>query len=82
MVDGVTEEDPMAKAKRQKAAIEAGEEKTPRWELQVDYVETCNCAFACPCNFSGYPTDGFCEALVAYHVKKGRFGKTGSTAST
>jgi hypothetical protein len=64
----------MAKAKR-KAAAEAGE-KIPRWELQVDYVESCNCDFACPCNFSGYPTDGLCEALVAYHVKKGRFGKT------
>jgi hypothetical protein len=64
----------MAQAKRTAEAT-AGE-KIPRWELQVDYVETCNCAFACPCNFSGYPTDGFCEALVAYHIKKGRFGKT------
>jgi hypothetical protein len=57
---------------KQKAS--AGD-KIPRWELQVDYVETCNCDFACPCNFSGYPTGGFCEALVAYHIKKGRFGK-------
>ena len=64
----------MAQAKRTAEAT-AGE-KIPRWELQVDYIETCNCAFACPCNFSGYPTDGFCEALVAYHIKKGRFGKT------
>ena len=63
----------MAKAKR-KAAAEAGD-KIPRWEIQVDYVESCNCDFACPCNFSGYPTGGFCEALVAYHIKKGRFGK-------
>ncbi len=54
----------------------AAAEKIPRWEIQVDYVETCNCDFGCPCNFSGYPTDGHCEALVAYHIKKGRFGKT------
>ena len=54
----------------------AATEKIPRWEIQVDYVETCNCDFGCPCNFSGYPTDGHCEALVAYHIKKGRFGKT------
>ena len=54
----------------------AAAEKIPRWEIQVDYVETCNCDFGCPCNFSGYPTDGYCEALVAYHIKKGRFGKT------
>ena len=63
----------MAKATRK--AAEAGE-NIPRWEMQVDYVETCNCDFACPCNFSGYPTGGFCEALVAYHIKKGHFGKT------
>jgi hypothetical protein len=64
----------MPKAKR--TADSAPGEKIPRWEVQVDYIETCNCDFACPCNFSGYPTDGFCEALVAYHIKKGRFGKT------
>ena len=65
----------MAKAStREKQAAVA--EKIPRWEIQVDYIETCNCNFGCPCNFSGYPTDDYCEALVAYHVKKGRFGKT------
>ncbi len=51
-------------------------EKLPRWELKVDYVETCNCNYGCPCNFSGYPTDGHCEALVGYHVRQGRFGRT------
>lgn len=64
----------MARATRKLEA--AAEEKVPRWELQVDYVESCNCDFACPCNFSGYPTGGLCEALVAYHIKKGRFGTT------
>jgi hypothetical protein len=52
------------------------EAKIPRWEIQVDYVETCNCDFGCPCNFTGYPTDGHCEALVGYHVRRGRFGRT------
>jgi len=70
----------MAKAKRSAKSTPdvatSPAEKIPRWELQVDYVESCNCNFGCPCNFSGYPTDGYCEALVAYHMKKGRFGKT------
>ena len=57
------------------AQQEPGEQKIPRWQMRVDYVETCNCNFGCPCNFSGYPTDGFCEALVAYHIRDGRFGK-------
>ena len=55
---------------------EQTEEKIPRWELKVDYVESCNCTFGCPCNFIGYPTDGHCEALVGYHVRQGRFGRT------
>src|SRR5438552_4169680 len=57
------------------AKEETGEQKIPRWQMRVDYVETCNCNYGCPCNFSGYPTDGFCEALVAYHIRDGRFGK-------
>jgi hypothetical protein len=61
----------MAKDKKGAAT---SEQRIPRWELQVDYIETCNCTFGCPCNFSGYPTDGFCQAMVAYHVKRGRFG--------
>jgi hypothetical protein len=50
--------------------------KIERWKIGVDYVETCNCSFGCPCNFSGYPTDGYCEALVGYHIREGRYGKT------
>jgi len=51
-------------------------EKGDRWQMKVDYVETCNCNFGCPCNFSGYPTDGHCEALVGYHIREGRSGRT------
>jgi hypothetical protein len=51
-------------------------ERTQRWKMKVDYVESCNCEFGCPCNFSGYPTDGICEALVGYHIREGRFGTT------
>lgn len=58
------------------ATIEAKkhEEKIPNWELITDYVETCNCDYGCPCNFSGYPSYGFCRAIVLYHIKDGAFG--------
>src|SRR5207245_2071291 len=58
------------------AKKEQTEDRIPRWELKVEYVESCNCNFGCPCNFSGYPTDGHCEALVGYHVRQGHFGRT------
>ena len=37
-------------------------------------VETCNCDYGCPCNFSGFPTGGFCRALVLYHIQSGNYG--------
>ncbi len=46
----------------------------PKWNLKADYVETCNCDYGCPCNFSGFPTYGFCRALVLYHIRTGSYG--------
>jgi hypothetical protein len=46
-----------------------------RWHFQADYIETCNCDFGCPCNFSGFPSDGRCETLVGYSIRAGRYGE-------
>lgn len=46
----------------------------PKWNLKIDYIETCNCDYGCPCNFNGFPTYGFCRALVLYHIKSGSYG--------
>jgi hypothetical protein len=46
----------------------------PAWKIEADYMESCNCEFGCPCNFSGWPTGGRCEALVAYHIRSGSYG--------
>ena len=45
-----------------------------KWQMKADYVETCNCDFGCPCNFNGFPTNGFCRALTLYHIQAGSFG--------
>lgn len=67
----------MAKAGvTKKVPTAASGDKIPRWKMKVDYIEGCNCDFGCPCNFSGYPTGGFCEALIGYHIREGRFGST------
>ena len=44
------------------------------WKIEADYIESCNCEFGCPCNFSGFPTGGRCEALVGYHIRNGNYG--------
>ncbi len=41
------------------------------WQIRAKYYEACNCAYGCPCNMSGFPTHGFCEGSVAFHVLEG-----------
>lgn len=42
--------------------------------MKADYVESCNCDHGCPCNFNGFPTYGFCRALVLYAINSGNYG--------
>jgi hypothetical protein len=49
-------------------------QQIPDWYLKADYVETCNCDYGCPCNFTGFPTYGDCRALVLYHIREGNYG--------
>ena len=47
-----------------------------KWNLEAEYIQSCNCDYGCPCNFNGYPTHGNCEGLVGYHIRKGAFDGT------
>lgn len=49
---------------------------SPQWRMEAEYIQSCNCDYGCPCNFNALPTYGNCEALVAYHVRKGNFEDT------
>lgn len=44
------------------------------WNLQGTYLETCNCATACPCVFLSDPTEDVCGVLVGWHIDKGNDG--------
>ena len=46
------------------------------WHIKGDYIEACNCDFGCPCNYSGFPSKGYCEAIVAFKIDKGSHGTT------
>ena len=43
-----------------------------KWSIKGRYVEACNCAVGCPCNTTGFPTHGNCEATVAFRVDQGQ----------
>jgi hypothetical protein len=44
------------------------------WQISGQYMETCNCAFLCPCivtNLQGRPTEGDCKAALGMHIESG-----------
>lgn len=45
-----------------------------KWHYKADYLEFCNCAYGCPCNFNGFPTHGNCRAVVGYSITEGKCG--------
>jgi hypothetical protein len=46
------------------------------WRIVAEEVDSCNCAWGCPCQFNALPTNGFCEVLVALDIQSGHFGAT------
>ncbi len=44
------------------------------WQIEGQYMETCNCNFICPCigsNLAALPTEGDCKAAVAMRIDHG-----------
>ena len=44
------------------------------WAIEGQYMETCNCAFICPCigsNLAAQPTEGDCKAAIAMRIDRG-----------
>lgn len=45
------------------------------WSIEGTHFVNCNCAYGCPCQFNALPTDGTCQAVVAWKIEKGRYGE-------
>jgi hypothetical protein len=44
------------------------------WRLTGHHAGSCNCIWACPCQFNALPDKGYCEALLAWEISEGSFG--------
>lgn len=44
------------------------------WEIEGRELVNCNCSYGCPCQFNALPTHGFCQAIGAFAVDRGRYG--------
>jgi hypothetical protein len=45
-----------------------------KWQIQGEYMETCNCTLLCPCiwsNLAAQPTEGDCKAAVTLRIDRG-----------
>ena len=45
-----------------------------KWHYKADYLEFCSCSEGCPCNFGGFPSEGYCRAVVGYRFNEGSCG--------
>ena len=46
----------------------------PAWRVTGDWFDVCKCTIPCPCTFAQPPSTGDCEGVLAYHIRKGRYG--------
>ncbi len=44
------------------------------WAIKGPHFMNCNCDYGCPCQFAALPTDGTCEAVVAWRIDEGHYG--------
>lgn len=51
----------------------SGNGHTP-WRLTGRHAGSCNCIWACPCQFNDSPSHENCEALLAWEIGEGNFG--------
>src|SRR2546428_1137770 len=45
----------------------------PKWNMEAEYLQACNCDYGCPCEFSAPPTLGYCEGVGAWRINRGNF---------
>jgi hypothetical protein len=48
--------------------------ESPRWHASGDWFDVCSCDIPCPCEFAQAPTGNYCQGVLAWHVREGRYG--------
>jgi hypothetical protein len=44
------------------------------WRIKGDHAGSCNCDWACPCQFNADPDKGNCEAFLVWEIRDGHYG--------
>jgi hypothetical protein len=43
------------------------------WYIEGDQFSSCNCSYACPCQFEALPNEGHCRGFEVVHIDQGHF---------
>ena len=46
------------------------------WTIRAHEFSNCSCTYGCPCQFNGLPNNGFCRAVMGFHIHRGNHGAT------
>lgn len=49
---------------------------SPKRLAYIEQVDSCNCAWGCPCQFNSRPTHGKCHAAIGWRIDDGYYDKT------
>lgn len=44
-----------------------------KWSFEAEYLQACSCDYGCPCEFQAPPSQGFCEGVGGWKIKKGTY---------
>jgi hypothetical protein len=48
--------------------------KVPAWHARGDWFDVCSCNVPCPCSWAEPPDDDYCEGVLVWRIREGRYG--------
>lgn len=46
----------------------------PAWHARGEWFDVCRCNVPCPCSWAEPPDDDYCEGVLVWHIREGRYG--------
>ena len=46
----------------------------PAWHARGEWFDLCRCNVPCPCSWAQAPDDDYCDAVLVWHIREGRYG--------
>jgi len=46
----------------------------PAWHTKGEWFDVCRCNVPCPCSWAQPPDDDYCDGVLVWHIREGRYG--------